>query len=273
MNSAEARVQWLDPAATGQSLAKAGNTLAQSDDVNDHRTLYTGLGSTAVLSRLDSDEDYVKYGAAQLRVAGVLKRLMMNPSPHATTQLVATTRLETFRDSLAREELLVRGLAMVRPPPADALEYWRTHAQPYSILVHITVDALCTNGTQPAIVLLEATLLNPDIDVNYKILWFRDPMLRHRNDVPLLQLCLRLLRSSLSRELKLALVEALTDHQPDTWYPPDHLPMPPPRAEALPLARQTLREILQTAKQELTPNTGQLTVIDRTLAEIDGDAA
>ena len=109
---------------------------------------------------------------------------------------------------------------------------------------------MCENGTDPALALLEKKLLEPDQEMEFKIVWIRDPMLRHRNDAPLLRASERMITRTLPPDLRLVLLEALCSYDPD-WYPGCAKPKPPPRVLASAEAKQVLRRICKFAKEQM----------------------
>lgn len=262
---------WLNsPDSSQRELKSAAYRLAQSTEEDSLRALYAGLQREDRLGKLDPQEDYLDYPATQLRLAGIFRHLMQNQSPASDQLLVALTREATFRDVDARREILVKALAVVRPAPPEAIQYWQAHAAPGSIFLHFVIEALCRNGSPPAIQLLETIFTSGDYSEQMKVLWMRDPVLRHRNDESLLTMCGRLLVSPLSPDLKVVMVMALIDHDPEVWYPPDHLPKPPPRSQASDTAKQALLSILKQAGQMREMTVDQKLLIDAVAEEIGG---
>ncbi len=247
-----------------QALIKQAVALARSTNPADQSQLLTAMNSEEFLTALDSREDYLRYQAKQLRFARIFKVLLVNDSLPARQTLVALTQAPTFQDADKREEMLVKALAVVRPAPSVAVQYWKAHSTPDSIHLHFTVDALCNNGSEPAINLLEQILTDPDHDFDFKILWMRDSILKHRNDLPLLQACYRLLTTGLPADLKPYLVEALFDHD-RAWYASCSPPFPPPRALASKEARQVLRQIGEFALEQVDLTAEQSAAVKRTL--------
>jgi hypothetical protein len=247
-----------------QALIKQAVALARSTNPADQAQLLAALNSEEFLTTLDSREDYVRYRAKQLRFARIFKVLLVNDAPPARQTLVALTQAATFQNSDKREEMLVKALAVVRPAPSEAIQYWKARSTPDSIYIHFTVDALCNNGSEPAIRLLEQILIDPDQDFDFKILWMRDSILKHRNDLPLLQGCYRLLTTGLPADLKPYLVEALFDYD-RAWYASCSPPFPPNRALATKEARQELRRIGEFALAQVDLTAEQSAAVKRIL--------
>ena len=257
--------------ASPQELLKGTLPYARSPEPGDQRTLAEAMASADFLNRLDSQEDYLRYPPQQLRLAKVFKILFANTSRAARDTLVSLTAVNAFNNFDPREELLVKALAVVKPAPPEAIRYWQAHSLPDSIHLPFTIKALCDNGSDPAIGLLERKLADPEQEFDFKLLWMRDPILRHRNDVPLLRGCERMVTGGLPQELRSFLVEALCDYRRDEWYHSCSPPVPPARALANQEAKDCLRRICQYAKENLSLDAVQTAAIERTLAEIGGN--
>ena len=243
---------------------------AQSQHPGEQAALLNQLQSLEFLHQIDAPQDYIRYAPRQLRLGNIFKKLMGNDSPAAKQTLVALTQAITFRNSDAREELLVRALAVVRPSPSEAIKYWDDRCTADSIQNHFVIDAICQNGSEPAMQLLERKILDVNQDPDFPYMWMRDPILRHRNDLPLLRACFRLLQSTLAPELKGALVEALCAYRRDEWYRSCAPPVPPPRAAALTESLEELRRICEYAKANLTLQPLEIVAVDTTLVELQG---
>jgi hypothetical protein len=263
------RNTWLVAAdIPANDLKRAAYRLSQSSDVEDLRSLFSGLQSEARLLLLDEEDDYRDFEAKQLRLAGIFRHLMQNKAPAGHQLLVALTREPAFREVDARRELLIKSLAVVRPAPPEAVQYWQTHALPGSIFVHFVVEALCRNGSKPATTLLATILQADDYPEQFKLYWLRDAVLRHRNGESLLEMCGGLLNSRMAPGLKVAMVMALIDHDEEAWYPPDHLPKPPPRREASDVAKAHLERILLQARDTLDLSEDEKVVVGVVLTDI-----
>ena len=254
---------------TPQELVRQAVGWANGKTANEQSMLLSALSSADFLSRIDTSQDYIALAPKRLRIARIFKVLIMNDSVVAYQTLTALTQVPTFKDSDAREELLVKALAVIRPAPSVAVQYWEAHSTPDSIHLHFTIDALCKNGSDPAIALLEKKMIDPDQEVDYKFAWLRGPILAHRNDLPLLRGCHRLLQSTLEPELKGALVEALCAYRKEEWYKSCTVPVPPDRARASKEALEELRAICEFAKANLTLQPMEKVAVDITLTEVD----
>jgi hypothetical protein len=228
------------------------------------------MNSASFLNRLDTEKETIASRPKHLRIAKVIKTLMNNPAPVSKPTLLGLTKGGDFVALEPRQQLLIHALVVIRPAAPEAVQYWDSHSQPESIFADRTINAICDNGTEPALALLEKKLADPGFDLDDRIMWMRYPILVHRNDPPLLAVCERMITRTLPMELRPYLVEALCDYRRD-WYLSCLPPKPPPRALASPEARQHLRTICRYAREhlklsaslELAVKTTQIEIGDR----------
>ncbi len=191
---------------------------------------------------------------------------MDNPKPALSHPiLVALTTRNDFVAIEPRQELLIRALVAVRPSPPPAIKFWDLHSQPDATWRHVVMDALCDNGSEPAVDLFEKKLIGKAYEEEERIAWMRDPLLRHRNDVPLLKVCKRMITASLEPPLKPFLVESLFDYRPDEWYVDCTPPRPP---ELLAATREAKTLVLEIATFILDAN-NKITLEPRTRAVVE----
>ena len=214
---------------TRQALQEA-LAMARGEDVAGHLALITRLQDQAFLSLLDSEEDYQRAMQFRLRVAQVLEALGKNPAPTARHVLVELTDSELFLAEEDRVLALIRASANVRPPPPPLIDLWDRYSQPEDGFTPTTIPVLVVNGHPDALALLERKLVEPAHDDGVKLAWMHTSILTHRNDVPLLVLCGRLLGETLPETLRAPLVESLFDYRPGEWYRPT-VPHSAPRLE------------------------------------------
>lgn len=214
--------------------------LAHSRQEGDLQVLKARLTDKAFLAKLDSSKDYEGQPPRRLRVAGVLQILSENPSPGASKVLLALTTSSAFLEHRARVDLLIEALVQIRPAPQQAVAFWDRHFQPEDGYSGVTVWALLDNGSAPAIALFEKKLLDTRFPETERRYWLTACVLQHRNDLPLLEGCDRLLASRLEEPYRLLLVDVLFNYKPDEWYGARHWYKPPPRAKA---SIEALRQI------------------------------
>lgn len=220
--------------------------LARSTKENELASLRTSLTNTALLAKLDSTEAY-EGPAVHLRVAGVMQILAENSSPLAWNILIELTNSPAFLEHRARVELLIQALVPIKPAPREAVDFWERHFQPEDGYSSVTVWALLDNGSEPAIALFEKKMLDSMFPETEREYWLTAVVLQHRNDLPLLQACDRMLDSSLEEPYRLLLVDVLFDYKPDDWYGARYWYKPPPRNDATPDALEQLRALAQKA--------------------------
>jgi hypothetical protein len=234
--------------------AAAAVALARSTVPAEQESLRHDLGSSEFLLRLNSTDEYGRLRAEQLRAAGVLKALGDNRSAAAAGTIDFLAQDKEFLAEPSRQELLLRTVRNERPVSPAVAAFLEQQSQPNADNLHLAIDVLAANGSEPAIAVLERALSATNQEPENKTGWMRDPILRHRQDVPLLQACERLLKGhALSPELKQSLVEVLFEYRPEQWYPPDSdRPRPPQRSAASPEARTVLRQIGDWASHQET---------------------
>ncbi len=241
---------------------------AASNQPHDLGVLLTQLDSREFLLKLNTEQDYIRQRAKGLKVARVVKALMDSPHGVAKPTLVALTRARNFLSFELLQELLVRALAAVRPSPPDAIAYWDSHSQPDSNNLHLVIEAIFANGSDPALALFERKLNDPRQEIECKTIWLRDPMLRHRNDPPVLRACERMIvQGSVQESIRPLVVEALCGYERE-WYLACKKPRPPLRAMATPEAREILRRICEFADEKMTLEPGIQAYLEATMLEL-----
>ncbi len=261
----------LRTAAEPKQLVDTAVEFAASAEPADQNTLLGCLNASDFLLKLNTVREYDTARPKQLRVAKIIRVLRDSTHPASKQTLLSLARGGAFvGDNWLRQELLVRALVSIRPAPPEAIKYWDSQSTPLAVNRHITIDMLCENGTDPALALLERKLLEPEQEIEFKVVWIRDPMLRHRNDAPLLRAAERMITTTLPGELRFILLEALCTYDPD-WYPGCSRPKPPPRALASGEARQVLRQICRFAKAKMILPPELKLAVEATFAEIGGE--
>ena len=233
-------------------IADAACALAASPLEADQQRLRQSLGSPEFLLQLNSEMDYARLRSEQLRVARIIKALSANEAPAARATLELLAGSTAFLAEEARQEILLRAAVAMRPAPPAMIRFFDQQSSPDSSNLHLAVDVMAANGSGPAIALLERKLADPDQEPENITGWMRDPILRHRYDVPLLKACERLLSGrQLPAALNVVLLEALFDYRPGEWYPPDSdRPRPPDVRDAGAEARPILKRIADWAQKQ-----------------------
>jgi len=242
--------------------------LARSMQESDLQVLKARLTDKAFLAKLDSSKEY-EGQPTRLRVAGVLQILSENPSPSAQKVLLSLTMSPVFLEHRARVDLLIQALVSIRPSPQQAVVFWDKHFQPEDGYSGVTVWALLDNGSVPAIGLFEEKMVDVRFPETERQYWLTACVLQHRNDLPLLQACERLLGSRLEEPYRLLLVDVLFDYKPDEWYGARHWYKPPPRAKASKGALEQLRVVGRKALESQPLSKVQQEKIKLVLRELD----
>ncbi len=253
-----------------RELVKGAVTLARSSNPAVHKYLFDWLCKPDFLSRLDSAEDYRQTGR-RLRVVRVLEDLARNPAPSAKQTLVDLTQNATFISEPARVDFLIVYTAPVRPAPPQLVKFWDNHCQPDDGFANRTTHTLVVNGGEPALAVLEKKFADAQFDADEKLSWMRRSIVEHRNDVPVLLMCERLLAGALPVDLRPALVEVLFDYRPAEWYRPASVFHPPDRAGAGPEAKAALRRIGKLALESVSLTARQREAVKLTLEEIGSE--
>jgi hypothetical protein len=232
-----------------KAVLREALSAARSDDATAHAELLARLETQDELDRLDSEADYVEAAKFRLRVAQVVEALARNPAPSARAAFVALTANPLFLAHDERTIALIRASAHVRPAPPELVAFWDRHCQPDDGFTPTTITALVANGSPGAVALLESKLRDPAHEDQEKVSWMRTDILSHRNDVPLLQACERLLSGGLTEHLRPELVDALFDYRPGEWFKPASSYSAPPLETA---SRAALEQVIRTGVAALT---------------------
>ncbi len=264
---ADSPVQVLKTSKDAKELVNAALSLARSKQPADHNELLRWLRSEEFLTRLDYESDYRNTGK-RTRIRRVLEALSENNSSSAHDVLVALTQSPMFIKEPVRADSLIEACVVLRPAPSEVVRFWNDHSQPDDGFTHLTVEAIVENGSEPAVALLEQKMTDPRHDDNDKISWLRSSILTHRNDLPLLRSCERMLAGALPKRLCPHLVEVLFDYRPTEWFGPAELLYPPDRRQASAEALAQLRRLGQMALRTVALTEDQKKAVERTLKEL-----
>jgi hypothetical protein len=214
-----------------------------------HNHVLQQLQNPQVLATLDSESDYADAVKFKLRVSQVVEALANNSAPSATDCFLKLTKSEQFMAHDERIMALVRASVSIRPAPPELVAFWNQYSQPEDGFTPTTITVLVENGSPPALKLFEQKMLAPEHEDDDKIAWMRTRVLCHRNDLPLLETCERLLNGDLAEQLKPLLVEVLFDFRPQDWFRPSTKATVPPRAQA---SNEALEQLLKVGLVALT---------------------
>lgn len=226
-------------------LAAEALGLARSEDPDDHDRLAGNLLDISWLERLDSPELTQVASPERLQLSLVLEGAAAD-APAVIERLVADP---LYAEPGHRQIAMISASVHVKEPGKALQQFWRSQINPEADELESTILALVRNQSRPAMDLLAESLASDSFDDNLVFWWFHGPMLERRQDVPLLMMAERLLRSGdLSEPRSSALVESLFDYRPTSWYVATEQPPKPPRREKLgESARVILRSIADDA--------------------------
>jgi len=264
------------PAAPGPAPDNGSNEAlraaladAEGADPARHAALLRQLGTRAFLEALDSSADYAEASRRGLRAGKVVEALAKNPAPGAQKAFLALTTNRIFLAHDERAIALIQAGVNVRPAPTALVRFWDRHSRSDDGFTPTTIVALVDNGSAPAIALLERKLIDPTHGDDDKLSWMRTDILRHRNDLPLLQGCERLLKGNLKKPLRPRLVEVLFDYRPGEWFRPANVASAPPIESAAPAALAELGKIGALALRKIPLGATQKAAVELRLREIE----
>ena len=274
----EGRSNAVNPKAEPAELSSQARTpdevlpkllkLAASTTPPEQKQLLEFLSSKDSLYQLDPREDHIRMPVLKLRLAQVYQAIKANNSAAMRDTLTTLARSGKPENCDACDTLLINALAMVRPATPEVVKFWETHSSPDSIQLKFTIDALCENGSAPAVALLEKRLLNAQIEPEQKIAWMHEAILQHRRNASLLAGLDRILTTTLPKALRPPLVESLFDYRPNEWFRNDRNPPAPDTQPLTPEAKRLLQKIGATALKKVALNANQRRAVTKSLAEL-----
>lgn len=227
------------------AFARGIQEKAGSRSPDDLREVSRALTSARDLLRLNTAQEYADLPPDKLALQAILARLGGNPSEAARAAIAALCTSKEFLAEQARIECLLLALPKVRPLPETALPLLRKSVNPTSESMEIAIAVIFAIGEKSTLDIFAAQVLGGRHDSVLLQSWMRDPLLRHRRDPAVLQMCLDLLQQpKLDAELRNSLVEALFDYRPSEWYVSEGTPPKPPSSKSLARgARELLKKI------------------------------
>lgn len=237
-------IQPAPPTAYALELQEKAGSRSPADLAEVNRA----LTSEPDLLRLNTADEYSQLPATRLAVQPIFANLSRNSSPPAAQIIASLCTNMVFLAAESRVECLLQTLPAVQPLPAPALALLRKSVEPDSSSSEIAIRVVFDIGEKSALEIFSGEVLGGRQDPVVVKGWMRDPLLRHRTDIGVLQTCLELLQNpKFDAELKNALVESLFDYRPKEWYVPEEtegqLPKPPPSKNLSGAARELLKKI------------------------------
>lgn len=245
----------MAPVANPKENLRKAVLMAASESPAEHEQLIGLLNSKAFLFQLEPERHYFELDPKRLQVARVIKTLMKNPHAIARETLVRLTKAREFRSLEQLEDLLIIALVAVRPLPPEAVAFLERHSSPDSAALHLVLNVLAANESEPALRLFEQKIAAASQEIENRIIWLRVEYLTRRNDVPILRSYKRMIvEGTVPPEMRIYALESLCAYD-RAWYIACTTPQPPLRVFASPPAKAILREILAHAKEhmELSP--------------------
>jgi hypothetical protein len=260
----------LDPQQVKENLRNA-ILLAGSSTPADHTRLLGMLNSKAFLFSVEEEERYLTELPKKLRVARVIKNLMISRYAIAHETLVKLIGAQEFLSVETLSDLLIIALVVVRPLPPVAVAFLDAKSAPDNAGQHLVMITLAANESEPALLLFERKIADPNHDVESRTIWLRVEYLVRRNDVPILRSYKRMIvQGSVPAEMRPIALESLCCYDP-RWYLACTKPEPPLRLFASPEAKSILREILTHAKNSMNLSTELRLAVEATTLEIGGE--
>jgi len=207
------------------AVCQAALEIANGNNPDGLRLLAQKLGNNEFLSILDSEKDYLS-SPHTLNITGVLETLAENPAPQAKELLTQLTQNPVFLANLSRLEMLILACANLRPVPEPVLKFWTQQTGPESSSTPLVVEALFTNGTEPAMKLFESLMNNPSYSDSDKTFWLRNYAVSHRDDLYFLEAADRAIQGNAEKQTKFEWIRIIFDYKAG-WYPPRDIPVPP----------------------------------------------
>lgn len=203
--------------------------LAREEESSAQDELRSVLLDRSHLAKLNSEQEYLALEARQLQVFFVLRALAENDSEPARQTLDAIAGDALYRYAGAFQSVLLEASKSSTRPPAGLLRLWEEQLRPEADSLNEAVDAVVSNGSEPAVALFERCLLEQPYREDYVISWLRGPVLRHRQDEALLRASQRLIRNAKwPKAYRRELVAVLFDYDPAHWYHSESVPPTPP---------------------------------------------
>lgn len=225
--------------------------LAASSSSADHEQLLGLLDSKSFLFSIQPEAAYLSLAPKRLQVARIVKTLMDSPHAIARETLVKLIGAREFVSLEQLQDLLIIALVVVSPLPPVAVAFLDRHSTPDSAALHLAINTLAANESEPALVLFEKKIADPEQEFEARVIWLRDEYLVRRNDVPILKSYRRMIvEGTVPPEMRLYALESLCRYQ-EHWYLACTRPKPPLRLFASKEAKAIIREILRFAINQM----------------------
>ena len=232
---------------TLQSVELAGRNTQDAES-----RLRSNLTERAYLAQLNSPQEYLALEPTNLQIYFILEALARNEAAGARALLGDLAASPIYSVPGPYLAALLEASAQARNPAPGLVVLWDAQLAPNGSELNRAIDVVIANGSVPAIDVLERRLLRNEYPEGFVVAWIRDPVLRHRQDLPLLQASERLLQSpGWPQRLKRFLVEAIFDYDREHWYQIETQPPEPPARAALTAdSRAVLERIADLGREQ-----------------------
>ena len=209
-------------------LAQQLQGWAASPRPEDHQLLRDALAQPATLDRLDPPSARDRLRPMDLQLARILDRLHPT-TPPAIATLGHLVQLQLFTDDQTRSGLLVRAHGFPGELAGESLRFLQARAKAGSVDVELAVEALCHNGSGPALDVIGRILQDPEHPMPNRLDWIHRHLLGLRRTVPFLQRAEAwIFDAGFERGIRAALAETLFEYRPKEWYrSTEGIPRPP----------------------------------------------
>lgn len=207
-----ARVEVLKSSRDPEDLQMAGVALARSDDPEALERLGEFLVRGDFLSRLD---DVTEPQERVVHLREVLAPLIEYPSPEVAQLCLRLAHEKEFGSDDLRRPFLLQALARVRPMSAETLELFsRTNQEGYFAT---NAWLLAENGSPRAIELLVSMMADRNVPPARRVDCLHMAVVRHRIELPMLEMAAGLLRRDLEPDVVVGVVESVFDFRVE-WF-------------------------------------------------------
>lgn len=257
-------VSILESSEDRPKLAQAACAIIESEESDALARIGNLLRQADFLARLD-ELDVPQTKTRQLQ--SVLKALENRPSGDTEQLCVNLGENMTFLADDDRKIFLLPALAAVRPMSEEgAALFRRTNDEGY---YSANAPLLVKNGSPRALELFESMIKDRDVDPENRIDALHTSVLRYRTEMPVLEVCERLLTVDLEGEVAIGVVETLFDFRSKEWFGPAiGAPKPPPWENASDEALEFILRIGVMVKARGNVQPPSMDAIDATVATI-----
>ena len=225
----------LDRERNADRLEAASVAIAASTNATEMADLARHIGQRQYLQRLDPDNGVTRLGH-------IFRVLAEHPSPSTESLCIEVAGSSEFNELPARMNFLLNALASVRPMSEPAARIFRSYGR--SGFLEVEGPLLATNASPRALDVLAEFFKDDSLDVAQRVSMAHWGILPNRTNPDVVEMCGRVLRAGVSRDVEIAILESLYDYQPRQWFSlRAGQPSPSRWNTASPAARDKLRSL------------------------------